>query len=75
MSPELISPSDPRYFSQTSDGPYDRHQYKLFYTSGKEQVVDDWETAQSIWFQSPSNWLSHIEVLDKKKTKKSKGFS
>ena len=40
MSPELISPSDPRYFSQTSDDPYDRHQYKLFYTSGKEQVVD-----------------------------------
>ena len=26
---ELISKDDPRYFSQTSDGSYDRHHYKI----------------------------------------------
>jgi hypothetical protein len=75
MSYELIPPTDPRYFSQTSDGDYDRHRYKLVYQSGKTEIFDSWDAAQSTWFQSPSNWLSHIEVLDKKQTKKTKGFS
>ena len=26
---ELIAKDDPRYFSQTSDGSYDRHHYKI----------------------------------------------
>jgi len=73
MSPELIPPNDPRYFSQTSDGLYDRHSYKIVYTSGKTKIYDSWDQAQGAWFQSPSGWMSHIEVIDKKK--KEKGFS
>ena len=32
-------------------------------------VVESWEQAQSIWWNSPPHFLSHIEVLDKKETK------
>ena len=57
----------PKFFEQTSDKPYDRHRYKLVGISKKEIIFDSWEQVQSCWFQSPSQFLSHIEVLDKKK--------
>jgi hypothetical protein len=75
MMTKLIPPTDPQYFCQTSDGNYDRHRYKLCYNSGKTEIYDSWEVVQNVWFQSPSGWLSHIEVLDKKQDKKTKGFS
>jgi hypothetical protein len=62
---QLIKPDDPQYFQQTSDEPYDRHNYKVVLLNGQSVVVDAWDLAQSIWFQQPSQFLSHIEVLDK----------
>jgi len=62
---KLIQPDDPQYFQQTSDEPYDRHNYKVVLSNGKSVVVDAWDIAQSIWFQNPAQFLSHIEVLDK----------
>ena len=62
---QLIQPDDPQYFQQTSDKPYDRHNYKVVLSNGKSVVVDAWDIAQSIWFQNPAQFLSHIEVLDK----------
>jgi len=62
---QLIKPDDPQYFQQTSDKPYDRHNYKVVLSNGKSVVVDAWDIAQSIWFQNPAQFLSHIEVLDK----------
>jgi hypothetical protein len=59
-------------FNQTCDKPYDRHNYKLVYESGKEVIFDNYEDVQVTWFQHSGNFLSHIEVLDIKK--KSKGF-
>jgi|DEB0MinimDraft_10_1074344.scaffolds.fasta_scaffold418693_1 hypothetical protein len=56
-------------FKQTSDKLYDRHEYKIVSKTGESSVVDNWESAQLIWFQKGS-LLSHIEVLDKK----TKGF-
>lgn len=58
-------------FQQTSNEPYVRHDYKLVYEDGKEVVFDNYEDVQRIWFQYGGNFLSHVEVLDKKK---SKGF-
>ena len=46
---QLIEKTDPRYFTVTSDEPYDRHTYKVVYHGGKEKVVDSWEEVQSIW--------------------------
>ena len=44
MSYDLIKPSDPQYFTQTSDDPYDRHKYKVISKTGDEVTVDDWES-------------------------------
>ena len=57
------------WFKQTSDGLYDRHDYKIVTKTGKEIVVDNWDTVYATWFQK-GKVLSHIEVLDKD----SKGF-
>ena len=70
---KCIEPSDPRYFTVTSDEPYDRHDYKIIRKDGETMVVNSWELAREIWWNTPSFSLSHIEVLDKK-TNKKKGF-
>jgi hypothetical protein len=63
---KLIKKNDSRYFSQTSNESYDRHRYKVVFKNGADPViVDDWEQANLIWFQTPSLFKSHIEVLDK----------
>lgn len=59
-------------FKQTSDLPYDRHNYKLVLSNGKEIIFEDYEDVQVTWFQTPYQFLSHIEVLDKVE---SKGFA
>jgi len=73
----LIHPSDPQYFTETCSKPYDRHQYKIVYYGGdhghESQIVDSWEEARELWWNSIPQFISHIEVLDKPK-KQSKGF-
>jgi len=59
-------------FNQTSDEPYVRHDYKLHYTNKKSEIFDNYEDAQRIWFQTASQFLDYIEVLDHKETKKTK---
>jgi hypothetical protein len=65
----------PEFFQQTSDAPYDRHNYELVLKGGKTVFFDDWEGVQGYWFvhyQIP-NYLDYVKVLDKKKVK-GKGF-
>jgi len=74
---QIIDPSDPRYFRQTSNEPYLRHDYKLVKTNGDTIVFDNYEDIQRTWFQYDGKLLSHVEVLDHKepkKSKKTKGF-
>ena len=66
----LIKPSDPQYFTETSDELYDRHTYKIVSKSGETIVVDNWLQAREIWWNRKA-FLSHVEILD---VKKSKGF-
>ena len=72
---ELIAKDDSRYFSQTSDEPYDRHHYKIVCPT-KSFVVESWDEVQEWWC---NNWRSPffegtvVHVIDKPK-KKSKGF-
>ena len=61
------------WFAQTSDEPYDRHDYKIVYSNSQSVVVDNWHTVRALWFEAPAQFLSHVEVLDKKPSK-SKGF-
>ena len=63
----------PLFFTQTSDGSYDRHKYKIVSVAGESVVVDDYMVAQATWFQKNA-FLSHIVILDKQKKKQKKGF-
>ena len=58
-------------FKQTSDEPYIRHHYKLVYSNGQTVVFDNYTDVQVAWFQTPLEFVSHIEVLD---VKEKKGF-
>jgi hypothetical protein len=68
---QVISPDDPQYFTETSDGLYDRHDYKIIGKNGESIVVDNWQTVQEVWWNR-SAFLSRIEVLDQKNN--GKGF-
>ena len=70
---ELIQPTDPAYFTVSSNDLYDRHNYKIVSKTGGSIVVDNWEDAQMTWFQK-NGFLSHIEVLDQPKISNQKGF-
>ena len=67
----LIEKNDPRYFSQTSDEPYDRHHYKIV-CQDKSFVVESWDEVQEYWWNRRGFNPPVIEVIDK--PKKSKGF-
>ena len=74
---ELIAKEDPRYFSQTSDKPYDRHHYRIV-CQNKSFVVESWDEVQEYWWNNcHSPWFAGtvVHVIDKPKLKKQpKGF-
>lgn len=63
----------PKFFTQSSDGLYDRHHYKLINKNGTAETFKSWEAVQMKWFQTPPQFKSHVEVLDIK-IKKTGGF-
>ena len=68
---QLIQPSDPQYFTQTSDGSYDRHNYTVVFKNKKTLQFDDYEQMRAYWFQCGRNWKNcKVNVLDKKQIKK-----
>ena len=63
-------------FRQTSDAPYDRHHYVLYYKDGTQTTFDDWLNVQAKWFeQCQLNTLDRVEVIDKIKRTQPKGFN
>jgi len=65
----------PDLFTQTSDEPYNKHNYKLFFTTGKSVTFDDYESLLQFWFQYGfKDQMDYVEILDKKKPKQKKGF-
>ena len=69
MMTNLIEKTDSRYFSQTSDAPYDRHHYKIV-CQDKSFVVESWDEVQEYWWNRRGFSPPVIEVIDKPKTKK-----
>ena len=60
----------PAFFQQTSDEPYDRHDYKIVLKNGKSITFDDYEIVNAFWWNNNQmRNLDHIEVLDKPKPK------
>ena len=73
---KLIGKDDPRYFSQTSNEPYDRHYYRIVCRT-KSFVVESWDEVQEWWWNNCRlpTFDAVVHVIDKPKTKKkSKGF-
>jgi hypothetical protein len=60
------------FFTQTSNTPYDRHQYRVHYNNEKPKVFDWYEDVKMEWDYKS---VSFIEILDRKKKTKSMGFS
>ena len=69
---KLIDRDDPQYFEVSSDEPYDRHIYRLYSTDGEYVDFEDYDVLRAAWFQTAKQFLSHVEVIDKRK--KPKGF-
>ena len=65
----LIEKTDSRYFSQTSEAPYDRHNYKIV-CKDKSFVVESWDEVQEYWWNNMHIQTPTIEVLDKPKSNK-----
>ena len=65
----------PAWFEQTSDEPYDRHQYQVVFNDGQQSITfDDYEQMRAYWFECVRNWKGcTVNVLDRKQNKKSKG--
>ncbi len=64
-------------FSQTSDSPYDRHNYKVVFKDGREELCGSWEEAFSMWFYwNGMKAVERIDVCDikPKSRTKSTGF-
>jgi hypothetical protein len=74
MMTNLIEKNDPRYFSQTSDKLYDRHNYKIV-SSSKTFIVESWQEVQEWWWNNCNslNFDAVVHVVNKPR-KKSKGF-
>ena len=70
-----VLPELPKWFAQTSDIPYDRHHYRFVYSDGQSKIFESYDQAQQEWFNLPTVFKSHIEVLDikNKKQKNLKG--
>jgi len=68
-----LDPEDrvlPDWFAQTSDEPYDRHNYRFHYSNGESIIVESYEQIYEKWFNTPALLKSHVEVLDTKQIKK-----
>lgn len=59
-------------FTQTSEEPYTRHNYKLHYTNKKTTLFDNYQDLLETWFYTENSLLDYVEVIDKKQ--KPKGF-
>ena len=61
----LIETTDPRYFTISSDGLYDRHHYKVVSKNGDTTIVNNWEDAAMMWwnknvfFHTLKFWINH----------------
>ena len=70
---KLIEKNDPRYFTRTSDAPYDRHWYKVWCIDNTVKVLHSYEEVQEAWWNF-KHFISHVEVIDAKKQSKPQGF-
>jgi hypothetical protein len=59
-------------FTQTSDEPYLRHDYKIHFLNKKTRLFDNYQDVMQTWFETASELLDYVEILDHKE--KARGF-
>jgi len=57
------------FFEQTCNKLYDRHQYRITFSDGREQLFDDYETMRNFWFAHCRMITMTVSVEDVKQTK------
>ena len=55
------------YFEQTCNKLYDRHQYKITFSNGREQLFSDYDTMRNFWFTHSQMSKMIVSVVDAKK--------
>ncbi|QJT70240.1 hypothetical protein SynMITS9220M01_234 [Synechococcus phage SynMITS9220M01] len=55
----------PEWFAQTSEKPYDRHNYRFIFRNGESIIFNSYDQVMEKWFTTPALFKSHVEVLDK----------
>ena len=58
----------PAWFPQTSNEPYDRHDYRFVFRNGESIIFNSYDLLMEQWFNTPALFKSHVEVLDKPHT-------
>jgi len=61
-----------KYFTRTSDAPYDRHWYKVWCIDNSVKVLHSYEEVYDAWWNF-KEYISHVEVIDARR-KGGKGF-
>jgi len=64
---QLIDSSDPRFFTETAPGDYDRHKYKV-HLATKVVTCEWYDEAKALWLENP--FAQYIEVIDRKKKRR-----
>ena len=62
-------------FTATCNKPYDRHEYKITFANGREQIFGDYETMRLFWFTHSQVSTMVCSVIDKKVKKTKLGFA
>ena len=62
-----------KFFTQTSDKLYNRHDYKVIHKNGKFVTFDNYEDVKTYWYTN-QHILNCVQVLNKKTKTKNKGF-
>lgn len=55
----------PQFFTNTSDGLYDRHRYKIRCTDNSVKIVDDYQQVYEAWWNF-SEYCVSVDVIDAK---------
>lgn len=55
----------PKFFTLTSDAPYDRHRYKIRCTDGSVKIVDDYMNVLEAWWNYPQ-YCQIVDVIESK---------
>lgn len=73
MIPTGDMKSLPDVFTRTCHKPYDRNWYKVWCIDNSVKILEDYDDVINAWFNY-KHYISHVEVIDAKRTQQPRGF-